>query len=82
MLDGITTKDERGIKLYYPPIALCTGQSILCNDGYETDGIDNAAMIAWTAILRIQGGMNGEGYGLGVRAKWSLEDLYDDGDGV
>ncbi|EIW68945.1 hypothetical protein TREMEDRAFT_31504 [Tremella mesenterica DSM 1558] len=50
-------------KLFYPPVELCT---------------DNAAMIAWTAILRLQAGAKDEGFGLALRAKWSLEDLYDD----
>ena len=54
---------DRGIELFYPPVKLCT---------------DNAAMIAWTAILRLQDGAKGEGYDLPIRAKWSLEDLYDD----
>ena len=45
--------------------------------------IDNAAMIAWTAILRIQADPrllegDGEGYDLPLRPKWSLEALYDD----
>jgi len=45
--------------------------------------IDNAAMIAWTAILRIQANPrllegDGEGYDLPLRPKWSLEALYDD----
>lgn len=56
-------KLDRRIKLHYPPVKLCT---------------DNAAMIAWTAILRLQDGAKGEGFGLPIRAKWSLEDLYDD----
>lgn len=47
----------------YPPVALCT---------------DNAAMIAWTAILRLQNGLRGEEPTLDIRRKWSLEDLYDD----
>ncbi|KAI9632823.1 glycoprotease family-domain-containing protein [Dioszegia hungarica] len=55
----------RKVKLYYPPLELCTG-------------IDNAAMIAWTAIVRIQAGARPEEYGLPIRPKWSLEDLYDD----
>jgi tRNA A37 threonylcarbamoyltransferase TsaD len=46
-------------------------------------GIDNAAMIAWTAILRIRANPgllegDGEGYDLPLRPKWSLEALYDD----
>jgi hypothetical protein len=43
-------------------------------------------MIAWAAILRIQqqdqylaiGEIHGENYDLPIRAKWSLEDLYND----
>jgi len=35
-------------------------------------------MIAWTAIMRLQDGAKGEGFALPIRAKWSLEDLYDD----
>jgi N6-L-threonylcarbamoyladenine synthase len=35
-------------------------------------------MIAWTAILRLQDGAQGEGYDLPLRPKWSLADLYDD----
>ncbi|CAK9785316.1 peptidase M22, glycoprotease [Cutaneotrichosporon oleaginosum] len=51
------------VPTYYPPISLCT---------------DNAAMIAWTAILRLQDGLVGEPFDLPIRKKWSLEDLYDD----
>jgi len=45
--------------------------------------LDNAAMIAWTAILRIQANPgllkdDGEGYDLPLRPKWSMEALYDD----
>ncbi|WWC58296.1 uncharacterized protein I303_100836 [Kwoniella dejecticola CBS 10117] len=55
---------EGGIRLFYPPISLCT---------------DNAAMIAWTAILRLQAdSLLNDPYDLPVRPKWSLEDLYDD----
>jgi tRNA A37 threonylcarbamoyltransferase TsaD len=39
---------------------------------------DNAAMIAWTAVLRLRAGARGERYNTAVRAQWSLEDLYDD----
>lgn len=39
---------------------------------------DNAAMIAWVAILRLQSGLRGEEPDLPIRKKWSLEDLYDD----
>ncbi|EJT52364.1 hypothetical protein A1Q1_04575 [Trichosporon asahii var. asahii CBS 2479] len=53
----------RGIEVAYPPVALCT---------------DNAAMIAWTAILRLQNGLRGEEPTLDIRRKWSLEDLYND----
>lgn len=52
-----------GVRLFCPPIELCT---------------DNAAMIAWTAILRMQAGRvppEGESVDLPLRAKWSLEDL-------
>ncbi|WVQ62499.1 uncharacterized protein L199_000640 [Kwoniella botswanensis] len=58
-------EDKTMMELYYPPISLCT---------------DNAAMIAWTAILRIQNekGFVSDPYDLPVRPKWSLEDLYDD----
>ncbi|BEI79767.1 hypothetical protein CcaverHIS002_0102960 [Cutaneotrichosporon cavernicola] len=38
----------------------------------------NAAMIAWTAILRLQDGLVCEPFDLPIRKKWSLEDLYDD----
>ncbi|WWC99385.1 hypothetical protein V866_006287 [Kwoniella sp. B9012] len=57
-------EDDR-MELHYPPISLCT---------------DNAAMIAWTAILRIQNekGFISDPYDLPIRPKWSLEDLYDD----
>ncbi|WRT63871.1 uncharacterized protein IL334_000796 [Kwoniella shivajii] len=55
--------DGQGVKLYYPPISLCT---------------DNAAMIAWTGLLRLQSGLFSDPYGLPLRPKWSLEDLYDD----
>lgn len=55
--------EPKGIKLFYPPIQLCT---------------DNAAMIAWTAILRLQNGLVGESPALPIRRKWSLEELYDD----
>ncbi|WWC85968.1 uncharacterized protein L201_000838 [Kwoniella dendrophila CBS 6074] len=56
---------RKQIELFYPPISLCT---------------DNAAMIAWTAILRIQaeGLSTNDPYDLPLRPKWSLEDLYDD----
>ena len=69
--------------LYFPPIQLCTGKpTALCLYLILT-GIDNAAMIAWTAILRIQSNSGlleggGEGYDLPLRPKWSLEALYDD----
>ncbi|WVW81984.1 hypothetical protein I302_103988 [Kwoniella bestiolae CBS 10118] len=68
MLDEIhrgKAEGEEKMKLYYPPIALCT---------------DNAAMIAWTAILRIQSDPSfiSDPYDLPLRPKWSLEDLYDD----
>lgn len=39
---------------------------------------DNAAMIAWTAVLRLRDGARGERYNTTVRAQWSLEGLYDD----
>ena len=70
--------------LYFPPIQLCTGQSashMTASSVIET--LDNAAMIAWTAILRIQANPSllkgeGEGFDLPLRPKWSLETLYDD----
>ncbi|WVF66064.1 hypothetical protein IAT40_000803 [Kwoniella sp. CBS 6097] len=67
MLKGIgksmDNNSDKGIELFYPPIHLCT---------------DNAAMIAWTAILRMQAGLQTEPYDLPLRPKWSLEELYDD----
>jgi N6-L-threonylcarbamoyladenine synthase len=39
---------------------------------------DNAAMIAWVAVMRLQAGLKGEPFDLPLRKKWSLEDLYDD----
>ncbi|WVQ93696.1 hypothetical protein IAU59_000772 [Kwoniella sp. CBS 9459] len=58
-----STVAGKEIELFYPPIQLCT---------------DNAAMIAWTAILRLQAGLETDPYDLPLRPKWSLEDLYDD----
>jgi tRNA A37 threonylcarbamoyltransferase TsaD len=43
-----------------------------------TDVADNAAMIAWAGILRLQHGARGERFGLPIRPRWSLEALYDD----
>ena len=40
--------------------------------------LDNAAMIAWTGILRLQAGPISEPFDLPLRPKWSLEDLHDD----
>ncbi|WWD16328.1 hypothetical protein CI109_100754 [Kwoniella shandongensis] len=60
---NLNVKEGRGMRLFYPPIALCT---------------DNAAMIAWTAILRMQAGLESDPYDLPLRPKWSLDDLYDD----
>ncbi|WVQ73580.1 hypothetical protein IAR50_003159 [Cryptococcus sp. DSM 104548] len=93
----VSLGEGRGV--WYPPVSLCT---------------DNAAMIAWTALLRydarlapsfspsppaptspltapsisslsstppmpyLPGRWTGDGYGLELRPKWSLEDLYDD----
>ncbi|TXT07481.1 hypothetical protein VHUM_03201 [Vanrija humicola] len=54
---------ETPVPLFYPPVALCT---------------DNAAMIAWVGVLRLQAGLKGEPLDLELRKKWSLEDLYDD----
>ncbi|WVR03635.1 hypothetical protein IAU60_000629 [Kwoniella sp. DSM 27419] len=54
---------DQEVGLFFPPIELCT---------------DNAAMIAWTAILRLQAGSQSDPYDLPLRPKWSLEDLYDD----
>ncbi|AFR96290.2 O-sialoglycoprotein endopeptidase [Cryptococcus neoformans C23] len=62
-------KDENGLfpagarNLYYPPRHLCT---------------DNAAMIAHTALIRLQAGLKSDPDDLQLRAKWSLEDMYDD----
>jgi tRNA A37 threonylcarbamoyltransferase TsaD len=70
--------------LFFPPIQLCTGKPTLpLVPRLILTGIDNAAMIAWTALLRIQAkpGLlrgDGEGYDLPLRPKWSLEALYDD----
>jgi len=70
--------------LYFPPIQLCTGKSTSPRVfGFILTETDNAAMIAWTAILRIQANPgllegDGEGYDLPLRPKWSLEALYDD----
>ena len=67
--------DGKGVPLFFPPIELCTGESS-CQMRLMKD---NAAMIAWTAIMRIQAeGNDGDPHGLPLRAKWSLEDLYDD----
>ena len=81
MLDDLPNRDEE-IKLYYPPISLCTGMfppsRCILPVIKLTSRIDNAAMIAWTAVLRLQAGAKGEQYNLPVRPKWSLEDLYDD----
>jgi tRNA A37 threonylcarbamoyltransferase TsaD len=69
--------------LHFPPIQLCTGKpTTLCLCLILTR-TDNAAMIAWTAILRIEANPgllqgDGEGYDLALRPKWSLEALYDD----
>ncbi|EAL20130.1 hypothetical protein CNBF4560 [Cryptococcus deneoformans B-3501A] len=52
-----------GKNLYYPPLHLCT---------------DNAAMIAHTALIRLQTGLRSDPDDLKLRAKWSLEDMYDD----
>ncbi|OCF45108.1 hypothetical protein I317_00910 [Kwoniella heveanensis CBS 569] len=60
---GVIGVQKEGIQLFYPPIQLCT---------------DNAAMIAWAAILRLQAGLDSDPYDLPLRPKWSLEDLYDD----
>jgi tRNA A37 threonylcarbamoyltransferase TsaD len=73
--------------LYFPPIQLCTGKSTIIFAVDEADKADNAAMIAWTAVLRIQANPGllegeGEGYDLPLRTKWSLETLYDDLDTV
>ncbi|WVQ81097.1 hypothetical protein IAT38_003219 [Cryptococcus sp. DSM 104549] len=56
---------DGGVGVYYPPIELCT---------------DNAAMIAWAAIKRIEATPGGvaDPYDLPLRPKWSLEALYDD----
>ncbi|WWC66717.1 uncharacterized protein I206_100622 [Kwoniella pini CBS 10737] len=63
MLNRYKNESEE-IKLFYPPISLCT---------------DNAAMIAWTAILRLQADPTlNEPYDLPIRPKWSLEELYND----
>jgi tRNA A37 threonylcarbamoyltransferase TsaD len=69
--------------LFFPPIQLCTGKPIALCLYFILTGIDNAAMIAWTAILRVQANPgllegDGEGYDLPLRPKWSLESLYDD----
>ncbi|KIR40229.1 O-sialoglycoprotein endopeptidase [Cryptococcus deuterogattii 99/473] len=50
-------------KIFYPPLHLCT---------------DNAAMIAHTALIRLQTGLKSDPDNLKLRAKWSLEDMYDD----
>lgn len=50
-------------KIFYPPLHLCT---------------DNAAMIAHTALIRLQTGLKTDPDNLKLRAKWSLEDMYDD----
>ncbi|KAK8861749.1 hypothetical protein IAR55_002572 [Kwoniella newhampshirensis] len=63
MIERLDMGKDRKMSLFYPPIELCT---------------DNAAMIAWTAILRIQAGLESDPYDLPLRPKWSLEDLYDD----
>ena len=100
VLDDLGT--ETRIPLFYPPVALCTGESYRLTISHHvlpphpshtysshsalspwfwselTSGTDNAAMIAWTAILRLQAGLVTEGYDLPLRPKWSLEDLYDD----
>lgn len=84
-LGEMTTKigSDSPIPLHFPPVHLCTGKSLFLFLQSETDGIDNAAMIAWTAVLRIQADQtllegSGEGYDLPLRPKWSLEKLYDD----
>lgn len=66
----------KGMKLYYPPLEFCTGEySRLAN----VEKTDNAAMIAWTAIMRMQTeGEAGDPDSLPIRPKWSLEDLYND----
>ncbi|KAL7420087.1 Mitochondrial tRNAs modification protein [Cryptotrichosporon argae] len=52
-----------GVGLFCPPVALCT---------------DNAAMIAWAAIVRLEAGLMGEPAALAIRKKWPLDALYDD----
>lgn len=63
------------VTLHYPPISLCTGEYTVLRQLLIPD---NAAMIAWVAILRLQAGLKGEPFDLPIRKKWSLEDLYDD----
>lgn len=52
--------------------------ALVSPNGWGVLTADNAAMIAWTAILRLQAGLEGEPFDLPIRKKWSLEDLYDD----
>lgn len=51
--------NDRGIRLYVPPAALCT---------------DNAAMIAWTGLERFQRGLV-DPLSTEPRARWSLSEL-------
>ncbi|WOO80523.1 tRNA N6-adenosine threonylcarbamoyltransferase [Vanrija pseudolonga] len=74
MLDEVAPNDTP-VPLYYPPIALCTGT---CTPKLRPLTTDNAAMIAWVGILRLQAGLKGEPLDLELRKTWSLEDLYDD----
>lgn len=72
-------KHRHGSKMqaYYPPPNLCTGESFAtCKS--KLMHADNAAMIAWTAILRIQAGAKSDPFGLHFRNEWSLEELYNE----
>ncbi len=53
---------DRGVKLHYPDLSLCT---------------DNGAMIALAAGMRLQAGLcdRGAGYAFDIRPRWSLAEL-------
>lgn len=77
MLSTVRT-DGDAVPAFYPPIELCTGKSL--GDVEMTSvahAADNAAMIAWAAILRTDQSehIKSDPPDLPILSKWSLEDL-------